>query len=348
MGNRPRIKWNTVEIRIAAAGVMFGLFVFGGGCASHGARNSAPGPVTGRLWNLLLSDNTTLDMTWIPPGTFTMGSPASEPVHKADEGPQTQVILTQGFWLGKTIVTIGQWKSVMGLDVREQLSKMLHDDTLYDLGGKKQTVRDFMRFSRDADPGQYLAREDDDLPMYFVSWNDAMEFCKKLNERERAAGRLPARYEYDLPTEAQFEYACRAGTTDATYARPVIVQDRNSPVLEKIAWYNGNSADGYTCKGFNVSGRTGGPHPVARKQPNARGLHDMLGNIWQWCRDWYGPYPGGSVTDPTGPATGADRVNRGGSFGSGPRDERSANRAKNPQAEASAYRGFRLALCPVP
>lgn len=277
-----------------------------------------------------------------------MGSPASETSRKADEGPQTQITFTHGFWLGKTMVTIAQWNSVMNLDVRGQLSKMLHDDTLYDLGGKKQTVRDYMRFGRDADPGQYLGGEAGDLPMYFVSWNDAMEFCKKLTARERAAGNLPAGYEYNLPTEAQWEYACRAGTTDATYAGPLVVQGRDAPVLDNIAWYNANSPDGYTGKGFNVSGRTGGPHPVAQKQPSAWGLYDMYGEIWQWCRDWYGPYPGGNVTDPTGPATGMDRVDRGGSFGSGPRDERSANRAKNPPAEASAYRGFRLALCPGP
>ena len=81
--------------------------------------------------------------------------------------------------------------------------------------------------------------------------------------------------------------------------------------------------------------------------PNAWGLYDMYGNIWQWCRDWYGVYPGGSVPDPAGPATGAGRVNRGGSFGSAANSLRSAARAANPQPEASAYRGFRLALAPL-
>jgi formylglycine-generating enzyme required for sulfatase activity len=103
-----------------------------------------------------------------------------------------------------------------------------------------------------------------------------------------------------------------------------------------------------TPKGISPPPLFSRPPTVAQKQPNPWGLYDTTGNLWQWCRDWYGPYPGGSVTNPAGPPTGSYRVNRGGSFGSGPGDERSANRAKNPPAEASAYRGFRLALCPVP
>lgn len=338
---------NPIPLRHAAACAILGLLAFCAGCTTSGVKNPPSTPVAGQPWPLPLSSNAICNLAWIPPGTFTMGSPTSEPFHKPDENPRIQVTLTRGFWLSRTIITIGQWKSVTGLDVRAQLAKMLHDDTPYDLGGKMQTVRDFMRFSRDADPGQYLANEDADLPMYFVSWNDAVDFCQKLTVRERAAGRLPPGYEYNLPTEAQFEYASRAGTTDATSAGPLVLQGRAAPVLDHIAWYDANSPDGYTGKGFKVQGRTGGPRPVAQKQPNLWGLYDMTGNVWQWCRDWYGPYPGGSVTNPVGPATGAYRVNRGGSFGSGPGDERSANRAKNPPAEASAYRGFRLALCPV-
>ncbi len=337
-------------IPTAAKAFLFTGILSAAGCAVQTSADTTPAPHLGLNYALPASHTDSPDLLWllwIPPGTFTMGSPQGEPMSKADERPQMQVTLTRGFWLGKTMLTIGQWKSLTGRDVRGQLSKMLHDDTLYDLGQKKQTVRDFMRFNRDADPAQYLAGEDLDLPMYFASWNDAMEMCQQLTAREKAAGRLPEGYEYTLPTEAQFEYACRAGTTDATYAGPLVMTGRTSPTLDKIAWYNGNSTENYTGKGFNVGGKTGGPHGVAQKLPNPWGLCDMTGNIWQWTRDFYAPLPGGSVTDPLGPPTGTDRVNKGGSFGSGPDSERKRHPSQKPPAEASAYRGFRLALCPI-
>ena len=123
----------------------------------------------------------------------------------------------------------------------------------------------------------------DDLPVESVSWNDITGFIEKANLSGSNGGR------FVLPTEAQWEYACRAGSSDA-YAGD----------LDQMAWYKGNSG-----------AKT---HPVAGKKANAWGLHDMLGNAWEWCADWYGPYPTGAVTDPAGAASGSRRVIRGGSW----------------------------------
>jgi len=311
------------------------LVIFSLNCASFHKGAHSVSPVAGTQWNLPLPDNTPFPMTWIPAGTFTMGSPATEQGRKADESPQTTVTLTKGYWLGTTEVTIGQWKAVTGHSLRDKVLQLLNDETLDDFDGKKMKERDFMHFDKN-NPDKIMANEDDGLPMYFVSWNEAMEFCKKLTEQERAHGRLPAGYEYTLPTEAQWEYACRAGTIGPTYS---------DGSLDNIAWYVKNSFIGYTGKG--LGNPPAGPRDVGAKLPNKWGMQDILGNNWEWCRDWYGPYPGGSVTDPTGPINGTYRVNRGGSFGSGAFDERSANRAKNPPNETSAYRGFRVAMCVV-
>lgn len=132
----------------------------------------------------------------------------------------------------------------------------------------------------------------DELPVESLSWDEAIAFCRKLTERERAAGRLPAEWEFTLPTEAQWEYACRAGTT-GEYAGD----------LDTMAWY-ANTSEGKT-------------HPVGQKKANAWGLFDMHGNVWQWCLDWYGTYPGGAVTDPVSPATGRIHVHRGGGWTTG-------------------------------
>jgi formylglycine-generating enzyme required for sulfatase activity len=163
-----------------------------------------------------------------------------------------------------------------------------------------------------------------DLPVEQVSWDDAMAFCRRLTERERAAGRLPDGYVYTLPTEAQWEYACRAGTT-GPYAG-----DGN---LDDMGWYSQNS------------GNT--THPVGQKRPNAWGLYDMHGNVWEWCRDWYGNYPGGLVRDPTGPASGSYRVNRGGCWNYPATECHSASRYFLGPGDRLYFFGFRLALSPT-
>lgn len=292
-------------------------------------------PAAGKTWAAPLPGNTTIPMVWVDAATFTMGSPLTEKGRKADEGPQTTVTITKGFWLGKTELTIGQWKALMGMNVRDKVMKMLSDETLYDFNGKQQKIHDFMNFDP-ANPDKIMVNENDEMPMYFVSWNEAMDFCRKLTQQEQAAGRLPAGYAYTLPTEAQWELACRGiknGISDT-------VTD-----LSAVAWYSKTSAIGYTGRGLGKP--LAGPRNVGEKQPNALGLQDLLGNLWEWTRDWYGPLPGGKVIDPTGPANGGFKVNKGGSWGSGAGDQRAANRAQNPPNEDSAYRGFRIALCAV-
>jgi formylglycine-generating enzyme required for sulfatase activity len=285
-----------------------------------------------------------------------MGSPADEPGRSDNEGPQTKVTISKPFWLGRTDITQGEWKSLMGTDLATQVRKALQDDTPYSFGGNKLTLRDFLGLARDADPTQALGNTDDNLPMHYVSWDNAMEFCRKLTRQARDAGTLPDGYEYTLPTEAQWEYACRAGTTDATYAGPIkIVGKHNAPVLDEIAWYGGNSSVGYQGGGWDTTnwpekqypGGNAGPRDVGLKKPNAWGLYDMSGDVYQWCRDWFGPYPGGSVTDPVGASSGTGRVDRGGSWSNSADFCRSAYRGGDGPGVRFYGIGFRLALSPV-
>jgi formylglycine-generating enzyme required for sulfatase activity len=241
---------------------------------------------------------TSLEMKWIAPGSFLMGSPSGENGRYSDEGPQTRVKLSKGYWLGKHEVTQAQWQALMGNN-----------------------------------PSNFKGSS---LPVENVSWNDAMEFCRKLTQRERAAGRLPEGLAYTLPTEAQWEYACRAGTTTAlnngTNLTSTTGQCRN---LDALGWYGKNSGS-----------RT---HSVGQKQPNSLGLYDMHGNVCEWCLDWKDDYPGGSVTDPTGPLWGgSNRVGRGGGWFSLALLCRSAFRYFNSPDNRSSYLGFRLALSQVP
>ena len=143
----------------------------------------------------------------------------------------------------------------------------------------------------------------DNRPVTHVSWNDCQEFCRKTG--------------LQLPTEAQWEYACRAGSTGA-YAGN----------LDDMAWYENNSGS-----------RT---HSVGTKKPNAWGLYDMHGNVYEWCQDWFGKYPSGSVTDPTGPSSGSDRVGRGGSWDDDAGGCRSAYRSYGEPGYRYYYLGFRV------
>lgn len=199
----------------------------------------------------------------------------------SDEKPQTRVTISRPFFLGATEVTQAQWRTVMG-----------------------------------SNPSNFKG---DTLPVEQVSWDDAMAFCKKLTERERSAGRLPAGWEFTLPTEAQWEYACRAGTT-GDYAGN----------LDAMAWYAKNSES-----------KT---HAVGTKQANAWGLYDMHGNLWEWCADWYASYSGGSMTDPTGAASGSFRVYRGGGWNISAGFCRSAYRRYFSPAYRDDGLGFRPAL----
>ena len=162
-----------------------------------------------------------------------------------------------------------------------------------------------------------------DLPVESVNWNHAKEFCEKLTLIHHQAGLIPEDWRWTLPTEAQWEYACRAGTT-ADFAGD----------LDEMAWYD------------KIAGEK--THAVKGKRANAWGLYDMYGNVWEWCSDRYGYYPTTSATDPTGPSDGSDAVLRGGSWIDNVRGCRSASRYELSQVFGDRYYGFRVCLVRVP
>jgi formylglycine-generating enzyme required for sulfatase activity len=209
----------------------------------------ALGPKSGPAsLTLDLGKGVLMKLVLIRPGKFMMGSPDSEEGHKADEGPQHQVTISKPFYMGVTEVTQAQFEAVMGTN-----------------------------------PSKFKGPTN---PVESVTWDEAVEFCRRLSEKTGKTFRLP--------TEAEWEYACRAGTkTRFSFG------DSES-VLGDYAWCTSNSG-----------GKT---HPVGQKKPNAWGLYDMHGNVWEWCADWFGDYSSGSSTDPQGPGSGGSRVLRGGSW----------------------------------
>jgi formylglycine-generating enzyme required for sulfatase activity len=230
-----------------------------------------------------------IELIRVPAGQFMVGSPKSEHERYTDEPTPTLVTLTTDFWLGKTVITQGQWQAVMGNNPSK-----------------------FISLGKDA-------------PVEQVSWDDAMAFGQKLNVLERAAGRLPEGYIYTLPTEVQWEVACRAGT-----------QTPYAGKLDDMAWYGDNG--GITT------------HVVAKKQPNAWGFYDMHGNVWEWTSTWYsaGMLGQSGGKDPAGPSIGKLRVLRGGSFEMAAVPARSSYRFHLPPETKKYSIGFRIALTVPP
>jgi formylglycine-generating enzyme required for sulfatase activity len=266
-------------------------------------------------------------MRWIPPGRFLMGSAEGRDYGRGNENPEHEVVITQGYWMFDTPCTQGLWTALMG------------------------------------DNPSYFP--DPERPVEQVSWEYAVRFSKKLNER--LAKDYPPnvnslvdgweRLLFRLPTEAEWEYACRAGTTGDTYVGDLDLKSRDqtkAEILDSIAWYGGNSGHQYDLKksmemtwlaDLQDKENRGGTRKVAQKAPNPWGLYDMLGNVWEWCQDWYGDYPAEHVvdpTDPTGPTGGSERVCRGGSWSSPARHLRSACRHGVAPGLRDYCLGFRL------
>lgn len=256
--------------------------------------------------------------TLIPAGRLIMGSPPWEADRIENEGPQHAVELTRDFWMKTTQVAIAEWSALMG-----------SRPAYFDKGAQ----------------GQH--------PVEQVNWFEAVAYANRLSEREGLApcyelvgpsgdlggGNQSATFKYEhvrfdphgagyrLATEAEWEYACRVGSPGCFYGEP----------LEAIAWANEDLA-------------AGASHPVGQKQPNAWGLHDMVGNVSEWVGDWYDRayYAVSPLEDPLGPDSGSSRVLRGGGWNSKPKFARAAYRSFRSPTERSSLHGFRLARTAKP
>ncbi len=250
-------------------------------------------------------------LRWIPAGTFSMGSPAQELGRTFDEGPREEVQINQGFWLFDTPVTQALWTAVM-----------------------------------QSNPSRFRGPS---RPVERVSFHDIQQF-------QSAVSALCPDLHLQLPTEAQWEYACRAGTDTATWKGDHELLGANqAPVLDSISWYAGNSsvafksADGVDSSDWELCQHTGnlaGTHPVGLKEANPWGLHDMLGNVWEWCSDCMRKYgeEGTVLADPVGNAHDDVKCTRGGSWRDGPKKLRASYRDQVELEYSNDFVGFRCVV----
>lgn len=230
-------------------------------------------------------------MLWIPPGDFTMGTGPTDTSRTASELTQFQAGFTRGFWIGRHEVTQSEYQNLMC-----------------------------------SNPAAYPANLEN--PVEKVSWPEAMEYCTRLTQREHEAGRLPEGHAYRLPTEAEWEYAARAGSTNRFSFGDA------SSLLGSYGWYNTNSG--------------ARPHPVGELQPNGWGLQDVHGNVLEWCWDWIERAPTEAVTDFIGKTTGPYHAVRGGAWSFPWVSCRCGWRAGYAPVARQAYLGFRVVLAPPP
>lgn len=244
------------------------------------------------------------NMIWVSPGGFTMGSPTNEVLRSGDETQHT-VTLTRGFYMGKYVVTQGAYQALIATN----------PSYFSPANGYVQNLQ---------------------LPVEQVSWSDATNYCARLTEQEVLAGRLPTGWAYRLPTESEWEYAGRAGTPTAFYYGNALQSGKAN--FDGRYEYDSSVGTISNLTGINLS-RTSS---VGSYEANAWGFSDMCGNVFEWCSDWYGSYPGGNVSDPQGPATGTFHIIRGGGFSYQGVYCRSAQRGN--ASGFINYLGFRVVL----